>query len=106
MNFKERRAHQRIRLGDKVMFGINEPIYEGVSYDLSPNGISIISDVFLPENSKIIIDIDSEIAGRITIEGQVVWVKRLRNLPSKMGIKISKDYPKLIEIYRTRTRYK
>jgi len=106
MSDTDRREHQRIHLGYKVEFGLNDTVYKGVSYDLSPQGISIISEDTLPVGSKINISIHSDIAGSITVEGEVVWVNSLRNLPSKMGIKLTKSYPKLIEIYRTINRYK
>jgi hypothetical protein len=106
MSKKDRRAHPRILLGDKVKFGKSEPIFDGVSYDLSPNGISIISEDVLPVQSKIIITIYSDIAGTITVEGEVIWINSLMNLPSKMGIKFNKSYPRLIEVYRTKSRYK
>ena len=106
MSEENRREHKRILLGDKVEFGVNDYIFNGKSYDLSPNGISIISENALPVGSKIMIKIHSDIAGTITVDGEVVWVNSLRNLPSKMGIKITKSYPKLIEVYRTKTRYK
>ena len=103
---KDRREHHRVRLGDKVDFGTNDYLYRGVSYDLSQNGISIISEDVLPVGTIINIQIHSDIAGTITVEGEVVWVDTLRNLPSKMGIKLTKSYPKVIEIYRTMNRYK
>lgn len=106
MSEVDRREHKRIALGDNVEFGVKDFIFNGKSYDLSPNGISIISEDALAVGSKIIIKIHSDIAGTITVDGEVIWVNTLRNLPSKMGIKITKTYPKLIEIYRTKTRYK
>lgn len=102
MSHTDRRENQRIKSGDKVEFGENELIFRGISYDFSPKGISIISEDTLPVGSKINIKIHSDIAGAISVEGEVVWVDSIRNLPSKMGIKLTKSYPKLIEIYRTK----
>lgn len=104
MSDTDRREHQRIHQGYKVEFGASELVYKGVSYDLSPKGISIISEESLPVGSKINIKIHSDIAGIITVEGEVVWINSIRNLPSKMGIKLTKSYPKLIEIYRTKSK--
>ena len=106
MSGKDRREHHRVHLGEKVEFGVKEYQYKGITYDLSPNGISIISEVSFPVGTRLNIKIYSEIAGSISVEGEVVWVNTLRNLPSRMGIKLTKSYPKLIDIYRTMNKYK
>ena len=71
-----------------MKFGIDDPIHNGISYDLSPNGMSIIAEEVLPAKSNILIKIDIEI-GVVTLEGEVVWVSSLPDLPSRMGIKFN-----------------
>ena len=88
-------------MGEKVRFGIDDPIYNGISYDLSPNGMSIITDEVLPVKSNIIIKIDTE-SEVVTVEGEVVWVSSIRDLPSKMGIKFNKPNERLIRLYNAK----
>jgi len=72
-----------------VKFGINDPIHNGISYDLSPKGMSIITDEVLPDKSNLIIKIDTKNGGDVTVEGKVIWVSSIPDLPSKMGIKFT-----------------
>jgi len=87
---KESRLHPRTRMGAKVRFGIDDPIHNGISYDFSPKGMSIITDKVLPDKSNILIKIDTENGGDVTVEGKVIWVSSIPDLPSKMGIKFNK----------------
>ena len=87
MSVKERRSHPRILLGKNVKFGIDDPIHNGISYDISPKGMSIITDKVLPDKSNIIIKIDTENGGDVTVKGEVIWVSSIPDLPSRMGIK-------------------
>jgi len=99
---KERRSHPRILLGEKVRFGIDDPIHNGISYDLSSNGMSIIADEVLPVKSNILIKIDTENGG-VTVEGEVIWVSSIPDLPPKMGIKFNKrSERRLIRIYKAK----
>ena len=68
---------------------MDNPIHDGTSYDLSPKGMSIITDKVLPAKYNIIIKIDTENGGDVTVKGEVVWVSSIPDLPSKMGIKFS-----------------
>jgi len=86
-------------MGAKVKFGIDEPIHNGISYDLSPKGMSIVADEVAPVKSNILIRINTDI-GFITVEGEVIWVSSIPDLPSRMGIKFNKRSEKrLIRIY-------
>ncbi len=85
-------------MGEKVRFGIDDPIHNGISYDFSPNGMSIIADEVLAAKSNIIIEIDTEIGG-VTVDGKVIWESSIPDLPSKMGIKFNKPNEKLIRNY-------
>jgi len=93
---KESRLHPRTLMGTKVRFGIDDPIHNGISYDFSSNGMSIIGDEVLPDKSNIIIKIDTENGGDVTVEGKVIWVSSIPDLPSKMGIKFNKPNGRLI----------
>ena len=89
MPIKERRSHPRISKGVTVKFGIDDPIHNGISYDLSPKGMSIITDKVLLDNSNIIIKVDTENGGDVTVKGEVIWVSSIPDLPSRMGIKFT-----------------
>ncbi len=86
---KERRSHPRILKGVTVKFGIDDPIHNGISYDLSPKGMSIITDKVLPAKSNIIIKIDTENGGDVTVKGEVIWVSSIPDLPSRMRIRFT-----------------
>ena len=77
-----------------MKFGIDDPIHDGISYDFSPNGMSIIAVEVLPAKSNIIIEIDTEI-GLVTVKGEVIWESSIPDLPSKMGIKFNKPNERL-----------
>ncbi len=83
-----------------MRFGIDDPIHNGISYDFSPNGMSIITDKVLPDKSNIIIKIDTENGGDVTVEGKVIWVSSIPDLPSKMGIKFNRPNERLNRIYK------
>jgi hypothetical protein len=100
MPIKERRSLSRILIGEKVKFGTDEPIHEGITHDYSANGISIISDNILPPNSKIVIKIDTKIGRIINVEGEVIWTKTHTNRGSIMGIKFNKPNAELLRIYQ------
>jgi len=85
-----------------LKFGIDDPIHDGISHDFSPDGMSIITDEVLPAKSNIIIKIDTEIGGVLTVEGEVVWVSSIRDLPSKMGIKFKKSNERLIRVLKSK----
>ncbi len=100
---KESRLHPRTLIGAKVRFGIDDPIHDGISYDFSPNGMSIITDEVLPAKSNIIIKIDTIVGRIITVEGEVIWVSSIPDLPSRMGIKFNKrSERRLIRIYNSK----
>ncbi len=92
-------------MGAKVRFGIDDLIHNGISYDFSPKGMSIVADEVLPAKSNIIIEIDAEI-GVVTVKGEVVRESSIPDLPSVMGIKFSmgikfnKSNERLIRIYK------
>ena len=85
-----------------MKFGIDDPIHNGISYDFSSNGMSIITDEALPVKSNIIIKIVTEIGGVVTVEGEVIWVSSIPDLPSRMGIKFNKPNERLIRIYKAK----
>ena len=73
-----------------MKFGIDDPIHNGISYDISPKGMSIITDKVLPDKSNIIIKIDTENGGDVTVKGEDIWLSSIPDLPSRMGIKFKK----------------
>ncbi len=77
-------------MGEKVKFGIDEPIQNGISYDFSHDRMSIITEEVLPTKSNILIKIDTEIGEVVTVEGEIIWVSSIPDLPSRMGIKFKK----------------
>lgn len=107
MSIKERRSHPRILIDQKVSFSTDSPINEGFTYNLSPNGVSLISDVALAVDSNIKINIhlkkyDNENAGTeeiVTVEGKVIWVTKHPDLTAKMGIKFDRPNPELLRYY-------
>ena len=101
MPIKERRALSRILIGEKVKFGTDEPIHEGITHDFSPNGISIITEDILPTNSSIVIKIDTKVGRIIIVEGEVIWVKTETDRGSIMGVKFNKPNAELLRIYQT-----
>ena len=82
-----------------MKFGTDDPIHNGITYDLSPKGMSIITDKVLPDKSNIIIKIVTENGGDVTVKGEVVWVSSIPNLPSKMGIRFKESNEELFRIY-------
>ena len=100
LSIKEKRSHPRILMDKKVKFGIDDPIHNGISYDFSHIGMSIITDENLPAKSNIIIKIDSVIGGVVTVEGEVIWVSSIPDLPSRMGIKFNNPNEELLWIYQ------
>ena len=107
MSTIERRAHRRILIDQKVSFSTDSPINEGFTYNLSPNGLSLISDVALPVDSRIKINIhlkeyspeNTETEEVITVEGKVVWVSKHPNLAAKMGVEFDTPNPQLLRLY-------
>lgn len=89
------------------MFGVNKPARSGKSENLSPGGMCIISDSYLPQGSAIVIDISvkhtitdgSETWENITVYGKVAWVDSPPGNYSKMGIEFSSTNEKLHMIY-------
>ncbi|NIP39508.1 MAG: PilZ domain-containing protein [Candidatus Dadabacteria bacterium] len=107
MSREERIEHPRILIDKKATFSTDHPINNGFTYNLSPNGLSLLSDVQLPVNSGITINIhlteyDSKnmlVDEVAKVEGKVVWVTENPNQQAKMGIKFNKPNAKLLKYY-------
>ena len=107
MPIKEERLYKRIYFTEKVKFGYDKPIHNGISTDLSPDGMCIISDKALVPESDIIIKIyvkkikvdNTEKLEIITVKGEVIWVKHFPDAPSKMGIRFKESNDELVRIY-------
>jgi len=104
------RRYRRAHFTEKVKFGYDKPIYSGISTDLSPDGMCIISDKALVPESNIIINIyvkmtktdDAEMWEVITVKGEVIWVKHFPDAPSKMGIRFKESNEELVRIYEAK----
>ena len=103
LSTKERRSCKRIYFTEKVKFGYDKPIYNGMSVDISTDGMNVISDKALVPESNILIKIDTGIWGIVTVEGEVIWVSSNPDLPSRMGIKFNKPNERLNRIYKAKT---
>jgi len=107
LSIKKRRLYRRIYFTEKIKFGYDKPVYNGMSVDLTPDGMNIISDKALVSLSNIIINIyvmklkvdNTEKLEIITVEGEVIWVKHLPDVPSKMGIRFKESNEELVRIY-------
>jgi len=110
MSIKQRRSYRRIYFTEKVKFGYDKPIYNGMSVDLSPDGMNVISDKALVPLSNIIIDIyvkkikadNTEKLEIIRVEGEVIWGKHSPDAPSKMGIRFKESNERLNWIYKAK----
>ncbi len=106
MSIKEKRSKQRINIRVNLKFGQDNLEHEGVSRNLSPDGMSIVSDKALPPNSNIKIQIHQSNGHDISVEGKVVWVSTPPGMNSMMGIKFINPNQELLNIYQSRSRYK
>ncbi len=92
------------------MFGVDKPIHNGISDNLSPSGMCIISDKVLSPRSNINIIIhvkhstteNDEIWEDFTVEGEVIWASTPPGIYSKMGIKFNKPNAELLRIYEAK----
>ncbi|NIT14596.1 MAG: hypothetical protein GTN99_10255, partial [Candidatus Dadabacteria bacterium] len=83
-----------------------EPDTDGYSRNLSPEGMSIVSEKGLPTNSKICIQILCSSTAPIYIEGKVIWLSNPPGVNSLMGIKFTDSNDEILKIYKSRSRYK
>ena len=100
LSIKERRSYRRIYFTEKVKFGYDKLISNGMSVNVSPDGMNVISDTALVPESNILIKIDTGIWGVVTVDGEVIWVSSIPDLPSRMGIKFNKHNERLTRIYK------
>lgn len=106
MSTKDKRAYPRIDIKEKLKFGLNEPNNDGYSRNLSPDGMSIVSEKSLPANSKIIIKILISSGDPIELEGIIIWVSNPPGANTLMGVKFTSSNDKLFKMYQSRSRYK
>jgi len=84
-----------------------------MSVDISPDGMSIISDKALVPESNIIINIyvkkikvdNTEKLEIITVKGEVVWAQDFQDDPSRMGIRFKESNEELIRIYEATIKF-
>jgi len=109
LSIKENRLYSRIHFTERVKFGYDKPVYNGMSVDFSPDGMNIVSDEALVSLSNIIINIYykkinvsyAEKLEIITVRGEVAWVKHLQDAPPVMGIRFMEFNEELARIYQT-----
>ena len=89
-------------MGERVEFGVDNPIYHGTSYVFSPDGMSILTDQVLPAKSSIVIKVHSKVEGIVTVEGEVIWESTLSDKLSIMGIRFNKSSEELRRIYEAK----
>jgi len=90
-------------MGEKVRFGTDEPIHNGITYNFTHKGMSIITDEVIPVKSNIIIKIVTENGEVVTVEGKVIWVSSIPDLPpSMMGIKFNNPNEEFLRIYEAK----
>ena len=106
MSTKDKRAYPRIDIKEKLKFGEDTPIHDGYSRNLSPEGISIVSEKGLPPNSNIKIKIERGAGEPINVEGKVIWVSTPPGMNTLMGVKIADPSEQLLRLYKSRSRYK
>ncbi len=78
---KEKRLYARLNINEKVRFGYDTPIYNGMSIDLSPDGMSLIStnslmpesDIMIRIYASLIRDDNAEKIQVIKVEGKIVF---------------------------------
>jgi len=102
LSIKERRSYRRIYFTEKVKFGYDKPNSNGMSVNVSPDGMNVISNKALVPESNILIKIDTGVWGVVTVEGKVIWVSSIPDLPSRMGIKFNNPNEELIRIYKAK----
>jgi len=93
LSIKENRLYKRIYFTEKIKFGYDKPVYNGMSTDLSPDGMSIISDEALVSLSNIIMNIYvkkinvnyAEKLEIITVRGEVIWGETFSRCSFKNG---------------------
>jgi len=107
LSIKENRLYRRTHFTEKLKFGYDKPLHIGISDNLSPGGMNIISDKALVPLSNIIINIyvkhttteNDESWEDITVAGIVIWVLTPPGIYSKMGIRFKESYEELVRIY-------
>ncbi|NIP38602.1 MAG: PilZ domain-containing protein [Candidatus Dadabacteria bacterium] len=104
MATKEKRAYQRIDIKEKLKFGEDSPIHDGYSRNLSPDGMSIVSEYGLPANSSIKVRILRSSGDSIDLEGKVIWSSNPPGVNKLIGIKFTSSNEELISVYRFRSR--
>jgi type IV pilus assembly protein PilZ len=92
---KERRSYQRLRVRERLFFGVDGFEYVGHSVDISMAGIHIASTTAIPKGTKVLVgfgkdkqNIDSR------VKGEIVWMVRSKKTQQKisnshMGVRIA-----------------
>lgn len=111
---KEKRLYNRVDINEKVKYGYDKPVHYGISRDITPDGMSIMTDKVLVPRSNILVNIyvvmkdnnkDEEIKV-IEVSGEVIWVKDLSEGLCTAGIKFKQTNEELVRFYAAKLREK
>jgi len=109
---KENRLYKRIEIREKIQFGYHKPNFYGISCDITPSGMSIMSDISLSHGEHIVVSIfllvvdakNSENIKTIDVEARVIWVKDMSDGYSMSGIQFNETNEKLVRLYAAKLR--
>ncbi len=104
MAVTEKRQYQRLDIKEKIKFGEDTPVHDGFTRNLSPDGMSIISEYGLDANSNIKVKILRSTGQSIDMEGKVIWSSNPPGVNKLIGIKFTSSNDDLLKVYRFRSR--
>ncbi|NIX14828.1 MAG: hypothetical protein GWN11_02840 [Candidatus Dadabacteria bacterium] len=108
----EQRLYNRVEIKEKIQFGYFRPEYYGISRDITPDGMSIMTDKSLIAESNIVVNIyvvdhskdDDDNINIIEVEGDIMWVKDISDDISHAGVKFKQPNEELIRYYAEKLR--
>ncbi len=95
----ERRLSKRLLFRKKIKYGVSNPEYNGLTFNISESGIAIKADKLFIPATRIIADLflDEEI---LKFQGVIIWSDlSLKGYHSQTGIKITSHPEKIKDIY-------
>lgn len=84
----ERRRHARIPRGLKIVWRNEDVTFDGVTLDICPGGLFIITNHLLPARSMIHMEMKLENESIFRCSGKVVWLNRgeVMHYPQGFGV--------------------
>lgn len=85
---ENRRRHERIKKELRIRWGDQEVGFHGVTLDICPGGIFIITERVLPINSSLQVEVLLDDGSTMMCLGKVAWVNRgqLDHYPPGFGV--------------------